>query len=783
MALCCGAAWLFPGTAVWAQSAPEGVTNDRPQLRTADASPSRAPDGGIEEVVVTARKLSENLQSVPVSIAVLSGADLTNQSVKSLADIQGQIPNLVLQQGVIDPQSLTFAIRGQKQNDIPLNVDPSVGLYIDGLYDPRTLGLSGAMLDIDRVEVLRGPQGTLYGRNTTGGAMTVYTKDPTNQFGAMFDVTGGNFGAWNLVGVLNLPISDTVSFRGVIQRGKHDGYGHDELGHQLDDEDSLYARGKLRVLLGDSVEAILSFGDQQNDTGGAIEPIAGLSPADPVAGLPPGGISTLETIAETKGLAGLAPGNVVANIGPAVALLNSYVGRSFYNTSGTQATWSDFHGRWAGLSITASLPHDLTLKSITGFQFLHRDNALDQDETPLNILWSRSITRDKYYSQEFQLLGGNSALNWVTGLYGSTERGTEYAQIIALPLLNPLNPAHDIAAMVNSSEAVYAQANWQFRPRWRLTVGGRYSFDQRQVDAENDNLSGCTVPAPGVTLTPPGASECPRRFSIDFSEPSFLVSLDYQVTDDLLTYAKVARGYRAGGYNFRGANTIESFSPFNPEIVVEYEAGLKSESFDRTLRFNLAVYHDNYSNIQRSVDVETQAGPESAVLNAAKAKINGFEAEATWRAISQLELSLDAGLTDAKYDTFIDPVYGDRSGEPFGVPKWTAGTSAHYVVPLPSSQLAFQADYHWQSTNVLAPEVLPAVAYEVTQKAYGLLDARITLQLTASNLDLALYGRNLTGKEYYAAANALDRALGYNVVVPGAPRTFGLELTKRFGAM
>src|ERR1700722_8168299 len=178
---------------------------------------------GLEEIVVTARKRSEDAQNVPVSIIAYTGDELKEQSVKNLYDVQDAVPGLLLEQGFDDPQSLTFMLRGRYQNDATLEVDPAVGLYVDGLYVPRTLGMAGALVDIGRLEVLRGPQGTLYGRNTTVGAISIYTNDPTNEFEGSVDVSGGNYGSWNTVGVVNLPFTDTLAARFVIQDGAHDG--------------------------------------------------------------------------------------------------------------------------------------------------------------------------------------------------------------------------------------------------------------------------------------------------------------------------------------------------------------------------------------------------------------------------------------------------------------------------------------------------------------------------------------------------------------------------------
>ncbi|MDB5685707.1 MAG: hypothetical protein JWR77_296, partial [Rhizorhabdus sp.] len=177
-------------------------------------------EGGIADIVVTARKISESAQSVPLSIVALSGDALKNASIQNVQDLQSQVPNLILQTHPVDPQSLSIAMRGQKQVDLTLTLDPSVGLYVDGFYNPRSIGLRGALVDMERVEVLRGPQGTLYGRNTTGGALALYTKDPTDHVEGLVDVTLGNRKSWDVTGVLNTPLAENLALRIVAQHNE-----------------------------------------------------------------------------------------------------------------------------------------------------------------------------------------------------------------------------------------------------------------------------------------------------------------------------------------------------------------------------------------------------------------------------------------------------------------------------------------------------------------------------------------------------------------------------------
>jgi iron complex outermembrane receptor protein len=741
---------------------------------------------GLEEIVVSARKVSENVQRIPVSITALNAAALKEHSVNTLSDVQYLAPNLLLKESSVEPQALTIAMRGQEQNDIPLTVDPSVGVYIDGLYYPRTLGLKGALVDMDRVEVLRGPQGTLYGRNTTGGALSLYTANPTfDGDSGSLEASAGNYQAWNFVAVGNLNLSDTAALRVVVQRGGHSGYGEDAADHQLERENSLMVRAKLLLKLGSNAEATLFANYQQNDAGGGLWKLNSLAPASscPSIGLP-GCAFTLQSALQKYGPAILAPGNpnAPAEFGATIAQLQSYIGSNPYRTNTTDRSSSQYYGSTVGVDVKATLSDSFTLRSITGYEKLNRNNAFDTDGTPFDSINSDLVTQSHYLSQELQLIGTGKNLNWLSGLYFGDERGSEGGDNQILPfLLGPLNPTQFAADVKNTTYAAFSQGNWQFVPTWRLTAGVRYSWDDREIVSDNtQGIDGCVVPAPGVVISPPGASLCPRKFANWFSAPSWLASLDHQFTDQIMGYAKASHGYRSGGENFRGANTPESFSPFKPEFVTEYEVGTKSELFGRTLRLNADVFYDDYSDIQRSISIPTAAGvPTTVVGNAASAKIKGVELEAEWHPINQLTLSAGGGYTDAYYVKFVDPVLGDLSSLPFSVPKWTALGSARYVQPVPVGDVSVQADYHWQSTVNLTPQDLNPAAF--TQAAYGLLNSRINLHVRGIDTDVAIYGRNLTDKRYFVGGLSVEASIGYGVLVTGQPRVFGIDVIKHFG--
>jgi iron complex outermembrane receptor protein len=731
--------------------------SEQRRTRTAEAD---AP----EEIVVTARKFAENIQTVPVSITRLSGADLQRLTVRDLSDLQYQVPNLILEPSTSDSNSLTIALRGQKQNDILPTVDPSVGLYIDNIYYPRTTGLTGALIDVDRVEVLRGPQGTLYGRNTTGGALSLYTKNPTDRLEGNLSLTYGDYDTRIVSGMINLPLLDAVAARVVANREKHNGYGSDFLGQPLADEDSYYVRGKVR---GDfnGIDVVLSTIYQQNRSGGAIYKATNALTGATVAN---GTTNVLETAAE------LGLPFTPAGLRQATQYLDSFVAGDLFRTGGTSPARSDFNSSVYGLDIKAPLPWGTALRSTTSYVFVDRRVA-NSDGVPIYLNVQRYSTASRYIAQELQLQGGSANFTWTSGLYAGDESAYENESILVFRDLNPSNPIIFAGDIHNRNQAAYAQGNWQFAPQLRLTGGVRYSRDERELDAASMLGGRCAVPAPGVEITNTpsspsnGPSRCPRPFGANFSKPSWLASLDYQATDEIFGYAKVSYGYRSGGLNFRGTNTAAAFTPFQPETVMEYEVGTKLELFERKLRFNAALYDDDYQNEQVTgiFDIGPLNLPTGITSNAGKAKIDGMEAELRFQPWREFTLTAGSGLTSAHYVQFVDTL-GDHRNEPFPVPRWTGNAAASYVIATAFGQINPSLDFHYQSASTLN-----AGTMQYAQAGYGLLNGRLAFDVDRWNLQIAAFCRNLTDKTYIAQSGEFSTI--------GDPRTYGLTVTTRFG--
>lgn len=739
----------------------------------------------LEEIVVTARKVSENIQDIPLSITALSGDALEDRSVREVRDLSATVPNVVIQASNNDPGSATVAIRGQTQAGILLTLDSSVGLYFDGVNIPRAHGLRTALVDIQRVEVLRGPQGTLYGRNTTGGAVSFVTKDPTERLEGYGQVTLGNYDQQTALGVVNLPLSDNLAVRVVAQKGKRDGYGENANGHELESEDTTYFRTKAKWT-SENVTALLTADYFDHDAGGGITKLVGLSPA--FGTTPEGGAITRQAAAEL-GLPATAAGWAAA-----AAALKGQIGGDPYRTTSIDDTFSDNKGQSVALSVDWSLDDSLTLRSVTGYRGFTTHNLIDLDGSSAIANSSRQNTDADFYSEELQLLGDGEGFNWVLGAYASYEEGNENSIANSTPALNANARTFLDGDVENESRALFAQGNYQLTSALTLTLGARYTWETKKLVSRNRilNANGTVTTRLPVQLQDDPAvctatpANCTASFSDTYSDPSWLASLNYKITDDVMVYGKVTRGFRGGGQNLRGLSTVINFTPFEPETVTEYEAGLKASLADNRLRLNLAVYQDDYKDVQRQASVIIAGAQTSLITNAASAKLRGAEAEIDWLLTDELSLRGNVGYNHAKYDSFPDATLGDRSGEDWPTPDWTYAIGARYEAPVSFGSASVQVDYAGQSKQSMVPSAR-ATADLIRQPGYALLDARVTFKVDAWDADVALFGRNLTDKTFYSSgfvSEAKDAATGlfsgYASLNTGAPRTFGVTVTKRF---
>lgn len=748
------------------------------------AGPVYAQDSGdsagastSDEIIVTARKREESLQEVPISITAIGQEALTNQSVNELSDLQRQVPGMQIAAGTASPVAAVVTIRGQGQADVLLTTDPSVGVYIDGVYNPRSLGLSTILQDVQRVEVLRGPQGTLFGRNTTGGALSIVTNEATPDFGGSLRAIIGDYNNVDLSGMLNIPLGPDAGLRIYGRNSTRDGFATDAAGRDLNDEDLQFFRARLDIDPAPGLSITLTGDWGRIETGGA---------AIQMAGWQFGGNAHAEVAAQT---CGCVPG--LAQLNAVVPLMNSWVvSEGLENTFGGQEQSSIAESWGASADVSWDISDTLTLRSITGVRQLQKRDLEDLDATPLLILQPDLRARYDFFSQELQLLGGSDNFVWVVGAYYSMEDGNDGSVTPALPFLNPANPNTFDADVTNSSWAVFGQATWDFAPRWSFTGGLRWTEETKEMVSRNHFIIVPFQEQPPI-LTSTGFCRidpaqlddpdiCQASFSDEFSDWSWLLSLDYDITDDVLFYVSASRGFRGGGQNLRGAPNTGSFDSYEPETALNYEVGLKTSSFDGRLIVNGAVFTTDYQDIHRSI-ITAGIPPATRTGNAAAATLTGGEIEVSWNPIDPLTLSFTAAYLKGEYDEYINIGDGlDHSADPWPAPEWTYSASARYVVPLETGDLAFQVDYsHADAFSLAIAGVNAQLAPFLAGWETDLVNGRISLDIDSINGQVAIFGRNLTDDDYYTTRL---NVLGVVTRYAGYPRFVGAEFRLRWGA-
>ena len=775
-------------------------------------APADTSSNGLEEITVTARRREENSQTVPVSITSFSAAELTDRTVTQESDLGTITPSLIFRQSNYTQFGSYVGIRGQMTTDTIITQSPAIGSYVDDVYMPTTnnTGSSG-LVDVGAIEVLKGPQGTLYGRNTTGGAIKITTQLPNyDGISGAVKLGGGNLGSNVESAEINLPLVDQkAALRINIGRDYTGDYGTghfpDGSTHEIGDKDTKTFRVALRLDPTEDLEVMLRGDYADNRSDGVVSNLAAITPPFNPSGTPTFS-SALLNVGVAKGYISLADLASLSAATPSAAAIGRVVAgtveaynflRPFLYT-GTNVTQEGPIGtgiRDGGGSLTASykINDDLTVKSITAYRYENQATLQDVFPNPVLTLYGQAdVDRVNQYTEELQLAGKaiDSKLLYTIGYFFyrlSAQDATngEYE----LPYINPDTPQYSYAYYRDVSNAIYGQDTYSLLDVLHLTTGIRWTDEGEHLgiyDHEGPNafLGGTNLPC---ALPPPAAvGSCLDSYENKFHNVSYTASLDWDITSNILTYVKTSRGFKAGGTNQRGGAT-GGFNNYAPEIVTDYEVGAKSEWLDHRLRVNVALYHSNYKDIQRTADIEIGEQTISEINNASSAKIDGVELEIAAKPIAELTLHLTGAFTDARYNTFVEDGVNE-SGQPFeSTPRWEGDAAATYEKPVQFGSFTTTIDYSYQSQTNLDPEDGSLFTNGfTTQPGYGLLNGRISTNIRAFDLDVALWGRNIADKHYHTAAldllgtptGAASLGLGYVYLPP--PRTVGLEVVKRF---
>jgi iron complex outermembrane recepter protein len=675
--------------------------------------------GGIEEIVVTAQRRAEKLQDVPIAVSALTSNNLQTRGLAGPQALAAIVPGL--QFGSLGPSGTPF-IRGVGGVLGNPNDEPSVATYIDGVYIASPLANYSEFNDIERIEVLKGPQGTLFGRNATGGVIQIITRDP-NQTPAL-EMTAGYANYKTASGSIyaNRPITDTLAFNVAAQiDSQGSGFGRDvTTGRDTYKKDERSIRGKI-LFTPDSDTSIKIAADY------ARFKSAGLGFSPPRGGTFADGVVNTLPIYDTR--------------------------------SGTP---ENIHIKNYGAS--ATVDHDfgpIRVSSISAYRRSGGIDFFDNDMTSLNILQANLQLRQRNFSQEVHLLSPSaSKVQWLLGGYYFNGQGG-YSPISIIGAAAAPFPQLDIyGTLYIHSYSAFGQATVEIFRDTKLTGGFRYTWEKQRLSQEFQALGGVVIPRTEARQS--------------FQKPTWRVSLDHKFAPDIMAYASYNRGIKAGGYDTIAAPGTPGFKP---ETLDAYEIGIKTELFDRHVRFNAAGFWYQYKNLQLS----HQVNGTSVTTNAAKARIRGIEGELEIAPGGGLVLNFTGSYLDGTYRSFPDaPAYTaggiistiDASGnKTIRTPKFTGSANIEYSVPTDfgkitaSATATFSGKFYWTPDN------------RITQNSYGLLNTTLQWTSLSQQYFVRAWGRNLTNKHYLTSG--VESGIGdLNIFAP--PRTYGVTLGVKF---
>jgi iron complex outermembrane receptor protein len=669
----------------------------------------------LEEIIVTAQKREENLQRTTVTVTAVDAKAVEALGANSLYDLARIAPNTEF--GGSQQGSVIF-IRGIGQTQQTVLSDPGATMYVDGVYRPILFANSTNFTDLARMEVLRGPQGTLFGKNTIGGAVNIITALPSDEFGGSIDVMGGSRDRLKVDGSLNVPlVQDTLAARFSVQSNTQDGFMRNyATGGRLANTDYYTARSSLLWTASDAVDVTLRADYTDQDQKG---PGAKL--------LPP---ST-----------------------------SPYYTSDPWGEYGTAESFSRATDKGTSLTVDWKIGPG-TLKSISAYRKFASMLNEDADGTPDPLQENLDVRDDEFFSEELQYnaksFGGR--LDWTVGGFYLDDDVSQEGH----PRIPPIVSLDNYMTQKAKNYAVFAQGTFDVTDAFAVTLGARYSRDEKDTTFTS-------ISAPGG-LAPAGVVQIAGVDNKTWSAVTPKLSLQYQITPDAMVYGTASKGYKAGGFNGTPFSAAD-FLSFNPEYVWNYEAGVKTEWLDRRLRVNVTAFFMDYTDTQVMIE---QVPITIHVENAGDAEIKGVEGEFAFLPIESLMLNASFGINDFEY-TRLAPSAATSGLTldnvlPFA-PKYNATGGFEYTAfASDAGKLTVRSDYSWRNkyyTDAVNNE-------QISQGSYGLWSARITYSGQDNRWAVYAYGLNLSNAEYHVFGNsAFASTLGY-VAGQGAPRELGL---------
>ncbi len=710
-----------------------------------------AQGGGLGEIVVTAQRREQSAQDVGVALTVLSGQTLVDRGINSVNQLQFQTPSLEITPAFGGGQP-NFRLRGVGFDDYASNNTSPVGVYVDEVAYPFPVETQGVLFDVSRVEVLRGPQGTLYGRNTTGGAINFLTNRPTSTLSAG---VVGEYGAYDygkVEGYVSGPINDSVGFRlsGVTEQGGAFMENRDT-GQKLGDADRYAFRAQLAAHQGPLDVLIEGYYNRDKSDGQGLYLF---KPVTTATGVIPADTNPFHT--------GWGSGS------PDFTALTGIAGNAkpFKNDTGAGGN----------VNLTYDLG-GLKLTSITAYQNFARREYNDWDATSANFAGAYFHTGANVVSEELRLSSdGKGPLKWVAGLYVSKE---DLSDAFITDFADGLGFAIDTSYKQHANtQALFGQVEYQLTDKLTLIGGLRAEHEKRDLLDYTTTTNPLVPIGGGLNLGVTGLSS-----STEYTQGSGKVEAQYKLQPGVLLYASISRGVKSGGFSAYNTVQASQLHAVKPEILWSYETGFKGEFADHTVRLNGAAYYYDYKDQQVQSAIPTFAGPIGNIVNAPSSHIYGVELELQWRPLPALEIDQSIGYKKGYFDKFtgLDAstgVYVNRDGQDEGFPPLSYNGSVSYTWSVADYQLVGETDYNFR--DKLTP-VLLGPDYDV--KAYWLANASLTLSPKTGPWSVALWGRNIFDQRYDLTRNFFTGdAAGklISIAAPGAPATYGVRLSYKY---
>ena len=802
--------WVAVAAASLGISVPASAQND-------------AADRIFEEVVVTARQREERAQTVPIPITALSAEQLVTRNLMEVRDLEKLSPNTSIDYSSVNGNAIQVFIRGIGQTNWAATQDPKIGMYVDGVYFSRPQGALVDFNDVERVEVLRGPQGTLFGRNTTAGLIHIINNRPsTDGFESDITLGAGNDGQSNYGLVVNAPLSENWAARLALSGQQADGVMINSFtGKDRGNEDSTNARFALRYQ-GDKLDAQLSYTNFEADERGPLGSCTWHATDDPFVALGRGGVLSLATI-----------------FGTFSSVRENCIGTT---RDVSIDTTNDENIRADVDNVVLNLSYDfgsLTLDSITSKRDIEHFSGTwgwvmgnGPGSNMLEILNNYGDT--EAMSQEIRLSGVSDSVEWVVGAYWFEEETDEsldvplFRDVMAPdPAVWPLFYAPDGAGgtlgaaalgaqlygsrsqtydVTNENQAFFAEVTFSLNEKWDLTVGARRTNDDRDFTRIQTLFNGQPDPfyfcpgmpvvelAPGVVAA--GSDRC--RQTVSYSKTTPRVIASYQASDDVMFYGSYSLGYSSGGFN-----QDTRMRPYLPETADNYEFGMKSDLLDGRMRFNATVFHNEYKNQQLTVGRLVDGQPTADLINAQQATLSGVEIETMARLSDSLTFTATMGYIRGDYDEFtvmdnVTVVSGDGSLSSQEVERDLSdtefGSGPSYSFDLGLMHNMSLGDSGELMTSIGAT-FKDATDYTLNntpssqQPSYWVVDGRMTWFMANDKTSVSLWVNNLFDKDYVTTMldqagdiqiGGIDQGLGMAASYWGEPRRYGLELKHRF---